>query len=133
MDTVLQLYLDDATDRFVRDLWQRLQAADLPSPLLERGATPHITLAFGAATQTEVLVRSLSRAMQTQPTFGLTFVSLATFANEKGVLFLAPVVNETLLHFHNAMSSAFKQECRQIEKPCAERVALGGHTRTFGQ
>jgi hypothetical protein len=31
--------------------------------------------------------------MQTQATFGPTFVSLATFANEKGVLFLAPVVN----------------------------------------
>lgn len=108
MNAVLQLFLDEATDNFVRDLWRRLHAAGLPSALLERGATPHITLAFGTGAQAEVLIKSLSRVMQAQAVFGLTFVSLATFANEKGALFFGPVVNETLLHFHAATSSAFR-------------------------
>ena len=105
MHAVLQLFFDEDTDAFFRSLWQKIKDADLPSPLLERGATPHITLSFGDNVNVDSLISSLDRRLSGKFTFELVFVLLSTFANEKGVIFVAPVVTEKLLDLHHEVQN----------------------------
>lgn len=100
MQAVLQLFFDEDTDAFFRSLWQKVKDAGLPSPLLERGATPHITLSFGNDVNVHGLISALDDRLSGKSTFELVFVSLSTFANEKEVIFVAPVVTRTLLDLH---------------------------------
>ena len=100
MQAVLQLFFDEDTDAFFRSLWQKIKDADLPNPLLARGATPHVTLSFGHDVNVDELISSLNDRLGGESTFELVFVSLSTFANENGVIFVAPVVTNTLLALH---------------------------------
>ena len=100
MQAVLQLFFDEATDTFFRSLWQKVKAAGLPNLLLERGATPHITLSFGDDVNLNNLIPSLTGVLGEKPALELTFASLSTFANENGVIFIAPVVTRSLLDLH---------------------------------
>ena len=100
MQAVLQLFFDESTDTFFRSLWQKVKDAGLPNPLLERGATPHITLSFGDDVNVDNLIPLLAGVLGKKPTLELTFASLSTFANENGVIFVAPVVTRSLLDLH---------------------------------
>lgn len=103
MQAVLQLFFDKPTDAFFRSLWQRVKDAGLPNPLLERGATPHITLSFGDDVDVDNLVSSLTEVLGKKSILELTFASLSTFANENGAIFVAPVVTDSLLDLHRSV------------------------------
>ena len=100
MQTVLQLTFDKETDALFRSLWQAVKDAGLPNPMLDKPATPHITLSFGNNTDVDGLAKELSQTLKNRTSLELTFASLATFANEKGVIFAAPVVTAELLGLH---------------------------------
>ncbi len=118
MQAVLQLFFDEDTDAFFRSLWQKVKDAGLPSPLLEIGATPHITLSFGDNVNVDSLVLSLNRRLSEKSTFELIFVSLSTFANEKGVIFVAPVVSRTLLDLH-----------REVQHEMSNHASTNAHSQ----
>ncbi len=101
MQAVLQLFFDETTDTFFHSLWQKIKSSGLPNPLLERGATPHITLSFGDDVKVENLISSLTNVLDTTAALELTFGSLSTFANENGVIFVAPIVTHCLLQLHH--------------------------------
>ena len=100
VQAVLHIAFDEETDTFFRSLWQKVKGAGIPSPLLDRGATPHLTLSFGNEVNTKRLVPALSKILEDKPAPKLVFVSLATFSNDYGVLFFAPVVTSELLALH---------------------------------
>lgn len=100
MQAVLQLFFDETTDIFFRSLWQKIKDAGLPNPLLQKVATPHITLSFGSDVNITTLVPELSTTLSSTPSVPLTFASLSTFANKNGVIFIAPVVTTVLLTLH---------------------------------
>ena len=100
MQAVLHIAFDEETDTFFRSLWQKVKGAGIPSPLLDRGATPHLTLSFGNEVNTKRLVPALSKILEDKPAPKLDFVSLATFSNDYGVLFFAPIVTSELLALH---------------------------------
>ena len=106
MQAVLQLFFDESTDTFFRSLWQKVKDAGLPNSLLERGATPHLTLSFGDDVDVDNLVSSLADVLSEKSILELTFASLATFANENGVIFIAPVVTDSLLDLHRDVQEA---------------------------
>lgn len=118
MQAVLQLFFNKDTDAFFRSLWQKVKNADLPNPLLERGATPHITLSFGNDVNVDSLVSSLDKKLSGKSTFELTFVSLSTFANEKGVIFVAPIVTRTLLNLH-----------REVQQEMSYHASTSAHSQ----
>ena len=41
MNFAIELFLDEAGDARIREIWERIAAAGLPSRLLELGNTPH--------------------------------------------------------------------------------------------
>jgi 2'-5' RNA ligase len=84
-----------------------LKDAGLPNALLEQGAAPHVTLVFGEEPRVDALVKSLTGVLRGQPALEVMFASLATFANENGVLFLGPIVNRELLGLHEAVHASF--------------------------
>lgn len=118
MQAVLQLFLDEDTDTFFLSLWQQIKDAGLPSPLLERGATPHITLSFGNDVNVYGLISALDDRLSGKSAFELVFVSLSTFANEKGVIFVAPVVSRTLLDLH-----------REVQHEMSNHASTSAHSQ----
>ena len=100
MQAVLQLSFDKETDALFRSLWQGIKDAGLPSPMLEKPATPHITLSFGDGVDVGSLTGALSQTLADKSSLELVFAALGTFANEKGVVFAAPVVTTNLLALH---------------------------------
>jgi 2'-5' RNA ligase len=107
VQAVLQLSFDDRTDATIRGFWRRMKEAGLPSVLLDRNATPHITLAACDGVRVDALLGSLSIRLQSHPEVDVTFSSLATFWNENGVLFLAAVVNREMLEIHERVIPSF--------------------------
>lgn len=118
MQAVLQLFFDEDTDAFFRSLWQKVKDANLPNPLLERGATPHITLSFGKDVNANGLIPALDDRLSGKSAFELVFVSLSTFANEKGVIFVAPVVSRTLLDLH-----------REVQHEMSNHASTSAHSQ----
>ena len=109
MQAVLQLFFDNATDTLFRSLWHKLKDAGLPNPMLDKPATPHVTLSFGNDVNADGLVGALSRALRDTSSVDLTFASLATFANKNGVVFVAPVVTAELLELHSRVQGSMLQ------------------------
>ena len=112
MQAVLQLSFDQEADTLVRSLWHRLKDAGLPNPMLEKPATPHVTLSFGDGVDVEGLTGALSEVLRDRSAFELVFASLGTFSNEAGVIFMAPVVTADLLELHARVQGCMHKYAR---------------------
>lgn len=100
----LECYLDDEADHAVRNLWQRLEQAGVPSPATaERGHhRPHVSFALGSAIPQAArkdLAADLSRLAMPH----LWLYTLGTFPTAENVLFLGAVTDTELLAVHVAL------------------------------
>lgn len=110
----LVAFLDDAADQEIRELWQALQRAGVPSG--HRRFPPHVT--FGAGASIPARARAAVReelALLTLP--GLWLSTLATFPNTDNVLVLAAVVDTELLAVHSAVHDALAGRVRHPSGP----------------
>ena len=100
MAQAIEMFFDTHADAAVRDLWQRLAAAGLPSlaTLTHRQHRPHVSLTVTESLDQADLSPLRSVLAQHHPALHLTV--LGTFPGSQGVLFLGAAVTEGLLTLH---------------------------------
>jgi 2'-5' RNA ligase len=103
MSYVLEVQFEPTTEVFVKDLMRQLKGLQLPSNFLEKAVPPHLTLLASGIRLNPATLEKLSGLFERQSMFSLSAVSLGTFANEQGVLYLGVSVNKMLLEFHQAI------------------------------
>ncbi|UGT43169.1 2'-5' RNA ligase family protein [Nocardia yamanashiensis] len=101
----LELFLDSAGDAAVRELWNRLEDAGLPSLATRSHGRhrPHVTLAVAEQFEVDDRARSL---LEQIPGTELTMPVLGAFPGEAAVLFLGVTSNAALLNAHAALHAA---------------------------
>jgi 2'-5' RNA ligase len=106
MAHALEMYFDDEADAAVRELWQRLTDAGLPSLAIRthRRHRPHVSLAVAESLADADLAPLRSVLVAHQPI--LQLYVLGTFPGEGGALFLGVRVTAELLAFHAQVHAA---------------------------
>ncbi len=100
------MYFDGQADAAVRQLWQRLADAGLPSlaTRTHRRHRPHVSLAVAESLTDADPAPLRSMLMSRRP--ALSLYTLSTFPEATGVLFLGVLVTAELLAFHADMHAA---------------------------
>jgi len=120
MNFAVELLFDDVADARVRELWERIAAAGLPSRLLELGNAPHVSLGVCAELDPVAFAAELSIFAAREPKQHATLVSLGTFSNREGAVFLGLIATPELLALHARFDSVFvacAREPREYYRP----------------
>jgi 2'-5' RNA ligase len=102
----IEMYFDDQADAAVRDMWQVLADAGLPSlaTATHRRHRPHVSLAVAESLADADLARLRSALAVRKPV--LPLYVLGTFPGHGGALFLGVPVTTELLAFHAGVHAA---------------------------
>lgn len=112
MNFAIELFLDEAGDARIREIWERIAAAGLPSRLLELGNTPHVSLGVCAGLDPVDFARRLGEFAAREPAPHATLVSLGTFSNRQGVVFLGVIATRELIELHERFDALFRGVAR---------------------
>jgi 2'-5' RNA ligase len=114
MSFVLELQFDLSSETFVTEVMQQLKDSGLPSNLLEKSVSPHLTFLASETMLDKRTLEKLDKLLESQTALLLSAVSLGTFVNEQGVLFLGVVVNQALLDIHFSVYDCVIQSSPQL-------------------
>ena len=109
MGYAIEMYFDDEADRAIRTIWQQLIEAGIfcfPSIV---NARPHVSLAVFEQVDPALLAPLIERYVATFAPLSLQFSSVGSFPGSEGVVFLAPVVSQTLLTRHAELHAQLSQ------------------------
>jgi 2'-5' RNA ligase len=100
--------MDSRADAAVRELWQSLFQAGIPSQPLSAGARPHISLCLYESLDPGLFRKKLEAfASQAAPLYFL-LESVGSFPSADGVVFLAPHPSDPLLDLHRRFHKDFE-------------------------
>lgn len=103
MGFAVELYFDPNLDSTVRSMRVALNAAGV-NPLLDQvGDRPHISLAVFHDLDVATLEPHLLNFAKVTTPFAVSFAAISVFPTDEGVLFLAPVVTDTLRDAHREL------------------------------
>ena len=91
----IELFFDPATELVLTSLLRELD----PSPLLQWGVRPHVSLLLCAEFEAGS-EEALAAFACTQPPLPITLGSVGSFPGDLGVVFLAPIKTRALLDLH---------------------------------
>lgn len=100
MPIAVELTFDGKTADDIRKLWRLIDKQHLSHHHPDFESAPHITLGVYDDSAEGVLVKFARQFAAQQGPYGLTFSSLGVFKGRDNTLFLAPRVDEELLHIH---------------------------------
>ncbi|MGC9503382.1 2'-5' RNA ligase family protein [Baaleninema sp.] len=106
----VELYFDENSSNRIRQLWEKVRSIASGSPARFH-SRPHISLAVladGNASELATLVSTISRQ---ESSLELQFSSVGVFPTDEGIIFLAPVVTQSLLQLHQQ----FHQQLKAID------------------
>jgi hypothetical protein len=112
MNIAIELCLDEQADARIREIWERIERAGLPSRLLEFGHTPHVSLGVCADLDRPSFTARLAEFAAREPKLHATFASLGTFSNRQGVVFLGLINTRELLDMHARFDALFAVTAR---------------------
>lgn len=95
------LRMDEGMDARFRGLWQALANADITSIMLTYNEPPHLTLGILETLPPDFEARLAEWAAGT-PAVETKLSAVSTFPGEKGVVFVAPTVNQAMLTLHRS-------------------------------
>ncbi len=113
MNFAIELCLDEHAEARIREIWERIERAGLPSRLLEFGHTPHVSLGVCAQLDRTIFVPRLVEFAAREPKLHATFVSLGTFSNRQGVVFLGLINTRELIDLHARFDAFFASAARE--------------------
>lgn len=91
---------DTKTESTIRTLWYELKVRGISEYAFEvENRTPHVTLASYETLMVEPFIQQMDAWYPMQSGFEVMFQSIGSFLSTS-ILYLAPVVDEALLHFH---------------------------------
>ncbi len=94
---------DLPTETALRNIWQSIADAGLPSFMLSIDYPPHLTIFQAEEVDDAGLRAALMNLAAITPPLRLSFPSVAHFLNGGSVAYLAPIVNRPLLDLHAAV------------------------------
>ena len=100
MPYAVVLYFNKHSEKFIRDIWNKLSENGIPSEIHHAGIRPHITLAIFDELTCQPCDSELSRFAPQSAQLHLNFTHLGFFTQPEKVLFLAPTPTSELLDFH---------------------------------
>ena len=100
MGYAVELYFDPALEAASRELRRRLTDAGVASALDGLGDRPHVSLAVLHDVDVAAAVALLDEFARATPPFPVSLASLGVFPSGEGVVFLGPVMTETLWGVH---------------------------------
>lgn len=114
MAQALEFFFDDDADRAVRELWQRLEQAGIPSLATRTHGRhrPHVSFAVAAAIPAATR-DALRRDLRQLAIPSLWLATLGTFSTTDAVLMLAAVVDAELLAVHTAVHDVLAGRAKQ--------------------
>ncbi|MEX2208823.1 MAG: 2'-5' RNA ligase family protein [Myxococcota bacterium] len=112
MNIAIELCLDEHADARIREIWERIERAGLPSRLLELGHAPHVSLGVCADLDRPAFAAKLAEFAAREPKLHGTFVSLGTFSNRQGVVFLGLINTRELIDMHARFDALFATSAR---------------------
>ncbi|MCL4218384.1 MAG: 2'-5' RNA ligase family protein [Candidatus Hydrogenedentes bacterium] len=104
----VQLQVDAETEAQVKDVWRRMAEAGLSTYLHESSATPHVTLGIHDDMDVETAQDRLTALASRTPAFAFRFNSIGIFGQDACVVFLAPVMTQSLWTLHRAVHAALE-------------------------
>lgn len=108
----IELFLDADAEARIREIWERIAQAGLPSRLLDMGHTPHVSLGVCANLDPAAFAERLSDFALREPKLHATLVSLGTFANRQGVVFFGLITTRELIDLHVRFDALFCSAAR---------------------
>ena len=102
----IALFFDAKSSMAVHQYGDLLEMARVPSIFSTLGASPHISLAVFEQYNPERLHALMKKLAASFPPTPFRLSSIGTFPGKEGVLFLAPVVTDSLLEIHNRVHRA---------------------------
>ena len=114
MNFAIELCLDEHAEARIREIWERIERAGLPSRLLEFGHTPHVSLGVCAQLDPAAFAKRLAEFAAGQPKLHATLVSLGTFSNREGVVFLGVIATRELVEMHARFDALFAAGARDL-------------------
>lgn len=112
MNFAVEMFFDPSSDERVREVWERIAKAGLPSRLLEFGSTPHVSLGVCAEIDPTAFAARLSAFAASEPRRPATLISLGTFSNRQGVVFFGLISTPELLALHARFDAMFDRAAR---------------------
>lgn len=114
MAHAVELFFDRAADERVRELWQRLERAGVPSPASRTHGRhrPHVTLAVAGSIPSSARA-DLGAELRALSLPDLWLYTLGTFPSEEAVLLLSAVVDTEVLAVHSAVHDVLAGGVRQ--------------------
>lgn len=100
MPFAVELDMDDHAAAAVRQVWQSLVDAGIPSLPLSLGARPHLSLCVYESLDLALTQKQLERFTRQTKTFPFELDAVETFPGSSGVVFLAPRPSESLVDLH---------------------------------
>lgn len=100
MALAVELYFDARTEETVNSLRDEVHATGIEASKTLAGSRPHISFALVETADPTLLGGVVARFAANTRSCPVRLVSLASFASNKGVLFLAPVPTMRLLEIH---------------------------------
>jgi 2'-5' RNA ligase len=113
MNFAVELFFDEIADERIREIWERIANVGLPSRLLEVGSTPHITLGVCTELDPRAFSAALGAFASRQVKLHATLVSLGTFSNREGAVFLGLIATPELLALHARFDAVFAASARE--------------------
>lgn len=108
MPIAVELTFDGYTADHIKRLWHLIDKQNLHKHHPEASSAPHITLAVYDNAAEGILPTLARKFAAQQGPYGLSFSSLGIFKGHESTLFLAPRVDETLLHIHRLWHAVAK-------------------------
>jgi 2'-5' RNA ligase len=102
MPYAIELFLDDSSDRAVREIWAALEDRGVPSlgSRPDSDHHPHVTLSVFASGDPARVADVLRPVLATAPGLPLTLASLGFFLTDEAPAFLGAVPSTRLLSLH---------------------------------
>ena len=114
MNFAVEMFFDPVADERVREVWERIAKAGLPSRLLDLGTTPHVSLGVCAELEPAAFAGELREFAMSESRVGARLVSVSTFANREGVVFFGLVPTRELLDLHSRFDAMFDRAGRTL-------------------
>ena len=108
MAYAVEMYFDSASDKFVRETWQKLDDAGLGHSMLAAGFRPHVSLGVcNQLARPGLHSKALDSFFKVAPPISFNLSSTGIFHSTEGVIFYGATVTRQLLEVHAAFDSIF--------------------------
>lgn len=114
MDYAVLLHFDPTTEARLQTDIDRLVEAGINPTFKAMGMRPHLTITTFSAPDISPVQRVLALAVRKWQPFPIRLASVGLFPVEPGVLFYAPIVDETLLSVHRDLHESMGAYCNEF-------------------